>query len=238
LLRRIREAVDCELELIANHSCLYHCPLDLHHRNMVSHGSQRDHACGGFAVDHCKLSCQRLKLMQPAELIRSRWIRPEDVGTYGEIGIDCLKLVERFRETDSLLRILDAYERRQSPDNLAELLTLPQAGEYRKPNMECLDRPDLISPEGMAEIITVLREPFTDHLRIETQQLDGFLDHFHTHDCLHSDCRRCRYCEKVAQRAVVVDEKWRREMVARFNRVLALLSSGAIAGEGEGAESS
>jgi len=231
LLHSIREAVDCELELIANHSCLYHCPLDLHHRNMVSHGSQQDHACGGFAVDHCKLSCQRIKLMDPAELIRSRWIRPEDVGAYEELQIDCLKLVERFRETESLVRILGAYERRQSPENLAELLTLPQAGEYRTPNMECLDRPDLVAPERMKEIVAVLREPFTDSLRIETAKLDGFLDYYREHDCLHSDCHRCGYCARVAKKAVVVDETWRKEMVARFDRVLALLSSGAIAGK-------
>jgi collagenase-like PrtC family protease len=95
-LRLIREAVSCELELIANHCCLFQCFLDLHHRNMVSHGSQEDHPCGGFAPDYCKLACQRLKLLRPAELIKARWIRPEDVGDYEGMGIDCLKLVERF----------------------------------------------------------------------------------------------------------------------------------------------
>ena len=108
-LRLIREAVDCELELIANHCCLFQCFLDLHHRNMVSHGSQADHACGGFAPDYCKLACQRLKILKPVELIKSTWIRPEDVSHYEEVGVDCLKLVERFRGTESLLQIVHAY---------------------------------------------------------------------------------------------------------------------------------
>ena len=231
MLAKIRESVGCELELIANHACLYYCPLDLHHRNMVSHASQRDHLCGGFAVDYCKLTCQRMKLEKPEELIRSRWIRPEDVGQYEKIGIDCLKLVERFRGTESLLRILKAYERRTSPDNLARLLTLPQAGEYLQPNMDTLDRPDLIDPQAMEQVVAVLREPFPDKVYIYNRELAGFLDHFLTHDCSHSDCRECGYCAAVAQRAVRIDPHWRQEMLARFDAAIEILTAGKIAGE-------
>jgi collagenase-like PrtC family protease len=135
-LHLIREAVDCELELIANHCCLFQCPFDLHHRNMVSHGSQEDHPCGGFAPDYCKLSCQRLKILHPSELIKARWIRPEDVGYYEEIGIDCLKLVERFRGSESLMQIVRAYEQKSYQGNLVELLSLPQQGAFLKPNLE------------------------------------------------------------------------------------------------------
>lgn len=229
-LALIREAVDCELELIANHCCLFQCFLDLHHRNMVSHGSQADHPCGGFAPDYCKLACQRLKILKPAELIKSTWIRPEDVSHYEGVGINCLKLVERFRGTESLVQIIDAYEKRSFNANLVELLTLPQQGIFLTPNLEVIQRTDLIDPRKMEEVMDVLRQPFPGKVHIDNRKLDGFLDYFKKVDCLRTDCERCHYCETVASRAVSIDEKWRAEMVARFDRAIEILTTGEIAG--------
>jgi collagenase-like PrtC family protease len=229
-LRLIREGVGCELELIANHCCLFFCPLDLHHRNMVSHGSQQGHPCGGFAADYCKLACQLKKLKQPAELIKARWIRPEDVGDYEEVGIDCLKLVERFRGTESLIHILDAYERKSYRGNLVELLTLPQEGAYLSPNVEITQRPDLIEQETLREILAVLREPFPGRLCIDNEKLDGFLDGFRRVDCLATDCVLCGYCDRVASHAISIDEEWRREMISRFEGAIGKLITGGLAG--------
>lgn len=229
-LSLIRESVACELELIANHCCLYFCPLDLYHRNVVSHASQAGHACGGFAADYCKLACQHLKLQRPAELIKSRWIRPEDVGVYEEIGIDCLKLVERFRDTWSLLQILDAYEQRSFPGNLTELLTLPKEGAYMAPNLELLDRPDLIDGDSLQEILSVLREPFAPHLYIDNSRLRGFLDHFRKIDCLRQDCKHCDYCDKVAGRVVTMPASWREEKLEKLERAKTALLSGKASG--------
>ena len=228
-LEIIRNAVGCELELIANHSCLYYCPQDLHHRNLVSHASQYGHPSGGFAADICKLSCQRMKLADPAELIRSRWIRPEDVGVYEEIGIDCLKLVERFRETKSLMNILDAYRQRRYDGNLAELLTLPQKSVYMPPNIELLDRSDLMDTGHMETIVSILREPFTGKIFIDNNQLDGFLAYFKTVDCTHLDCQECGYCERIARKAVVIDSDWQKDMVQRFDKAIGLLTHGGLA---------
>lgn len=229
-LRLIREAVNCELELIANHCCLFQCFLDLHHRNMVSHGSQEDHPCGGFAPDYCKLACQRLKLLHPAELIKARWIRPEDVGDYEGMGIDCLKLVERFRGTESLIHIVRAYERKSYQGNLVELLSLPQQGAFLTPNLEVIQRPDLIESEKMEEVMAVLREPFPDKVHIDNSKLEGFLDYFKKVDCLHMDCDRCGYCERIAAQAISIDEEWRQEMISRFDRAVEILVKGEIAG--------
>ena len=230
MLRLIRESVDCELELIANHCCLFQCPLDLHHRNMVSHGSQEDHPCGGFAPDYCKLACQRLKIFRPAELIKARWIRPEDVPDYEAIGIDCLKLVERFRGTESLIQIVNAYEKKSYPGNLVELLTLPQQGAFLTPNLEVIQRTDLIEPEKMEEVMAVLREPFPEKVTIDNSKLNGFLDYFKKIDCFHMDCDRCGYCERIASQAISIDEEWRQEMISRFDRSMETLITGEIAG--------
>jgi collagenase-like PrtC family protease len=230
ILRLIRESVDCELELIANHCCLFQCPLDLHHRNMVSHGSQEDHPCGGFAPDYCKLACQRLKILRPAELIKARWIRPEDVPDYEAIGIDCLKLVERFRGTESLIQIVNAYEKKSYPGNLVKLLTLPQQGAFLTPDLEVIQRTDLIEPEKMEEMMAVLREPFPEKVTIDNSKLNGFLDYFKKIDCFHMDCDRCGYCERIASQAISIDEEWRQEMISRFDRSMEILVKGEIAG--------
>jgi collagenase-like PrtC family protease len=230
VLRLLRETVDCELELIANHCCLFQCPLDLQHRNMVSHGSQEDHPCGGFAPDYCKLVCQRLKLSDLSELIKSRWIRPEDVPCYEEIGIDSLKLVERFRETSSLVQIIHAYEQRNYTGNMVDLLSLPQQGVFLSPNLEVLRRTDLIEPEKMEEVMAVLKEPFSGNIYIDNSKLNGFLDYYQNVDCLHTDCNRCGYCGRVASQAISVNEAWRKEMIARFDRAVEILITGEIAG--------
>ncbi|SPD75294.1 putative Peptidase, U32 superfamily [uncultured Desulfobacterium sp.] len=229
-LRLIRRSVKCELELIANHLCLYHCPIDLHHRNMVSHGSQAGHPCGGFAADYCKINCQRLKLVDPAEIIKSRWIRPEDVGRYEDSGIDCLKIVERFRSTDSLMEIVYAYGHGSYSGNLANLLSLPQDGANKMPNLDMIERPDLIDPEKMKEIFSILREPFSERLFIDNSRLEGFLEYFEKADCLHMDCNACGYCQKVAKDAISIDDGWRRDMIAKFDEAVKILISGELAG--------
>ena len=229
-LRLIRKSVTCELELIANHLCLYHCPIDLHHRNMVSHGSQDGHPCGGFAADYCKLSCQRMKLINPAEIIKSRWIRPEDVGRYDDIGIDYLKIIERFRSTESLASIFEAYENRNYPDNLAKLLSLPHEGASLPPNLDMIERPDLIETDKMMEQLEVLRESFTDKLYIDNTKLEGFLDYFEKVDCLHMDCDQCGYCERMASQVISIDEQWRQEMISRFDKAVEILLQGELAG--------
>jgi len=78
--------------------------------------------------------------------------------------------------------------------------------------------------------MAVLREPFPGRVHIDNRKLDGFLGHFKKVDCLRTDCDRCGYCENVANRAISMDEQWRREMVARFDRALEILTTGEIAG--------
>ena len=78
--------------------------------------------------------------------------------------------------------------------------------------------------------MSVLKEPFTAGLCIDNAQLDGFIDYFKKADCLHLDCDRCGYCAEVAAEAVSVDEKWRQQMLERFDRAIEILTGGEISG--------
>ncbi|NLB35076.1 MAG: peptidase U32, partial [Elusimicrobia bacterium] len=62
LLRQIRNAVSCELKLIANLTCLHRCPLWMYHASGHSHASQTGDPSRGFVIDYAYLRCNSLKL--------------------------------------------------------------------------------------------------------------------------------------------------------------------------------
>lgn len=216
-LRAMRKALRCRLEVIANPSCLYLCYLDTNHINMMSHSAQGGHTSQGFVLDHCQVFCQRQKLAFPEEVMRSRWVRPEDLGDYDEIGIDSFKLLERFRTTDSLMQVVEAYERRRFDGNLIELLTLPRQGAYNPPNLEYLIRPDLANIDMILQMADIFGYSFADVVSIDNRALDGFAEHFKTHNCYHSDCEDCGHCERWARKVVRVDEEKRRAVLDKFD---------------------
>jgi collagenase-like PrtC family protease len=216
-LQAMRRSLRCRLEVIANPSCLYFCYLDTNHINMMSHAAQRGHVSDGFVLDHCQVYCQRMKLGRPVELLRARWVRPEDVGEYEAIGIDSLKLLERFRTTDSLMQVVDAYMNRRFDGNFIELLTLPRRGAYNPPNLEYLLRPDLVNIDLMLEMADIFGYSFSDVMEIDNRALDGFIEHFKTHDCYHASCQECGYCQEWAEKVIRVDEAKRTEILAKFD---------------------
>lgn len=219
-LQAMRRALGCKLEVIANPSCLYMCYLDTNHINMMSHSAQGGHVSGGFVLDHCQVYCQRLKLGSPDELLKARWVRPEDVGDYEEIGIDSLKLLERFRNTETLMQVVRAYEDRRFDGNLVELLTLPRRNAYNPPNLEYLIKPELVNIDLMLEMADIFGYSFSDVMQIDNRALDGFAEHFKTHDCYHSSCEECGYCKRWAEKTVQVDEAKRQAILKRFDRFI------------------
>jgi collagenase-like PrtC family protease len=216
-LRSMRRALHCKLEVIANPSCLYMCYLDTNHINMMSHSAQGGHTSGGFVLDHCQVYCQRMKLGNPDELIKARWVRPEDVGDYDEVGMDSLKLLERFRTTETMMQVVRAYEERRFDGNLVELLTLPRRNAYNPPNLEYLIRPDLVNIDLMLEMADIFGYSFSDVMQIDNRALDGFAEHFKTHDCYHSSCDECGYCKRWAEKVVRVDRERHQAILKKFD---------------------
>ena len=216
-LRPLRRALRCKLEVIANPSCLYMCYLDTNHINMMSHSAQGGHISGGFVLDHCQVYCQRMKLGRPDGLIKARWIRPEDVGDYDEIGIDSLKLLERFRNTETMMQVVRAYEQRRFDGNLVELLTLPRRNAYHPPNLEYLIRPDLVNIDLMLEMADIFGYSFSDVMQIDNRALDGFAEHFKKHDCYHSSCEECGYCKRWTEKVVRVDKEKHQAILKKFD---------------------
>ncbi len=231
-LKNIRKAVFCEIELIANNSCLYTCPYEFNHINMMTHSSQGGHETKGFVIDHCQLRCQVEKLKNPIELIKSRWIRPEDVGEYESIGINTLKLVERFRTTESMLEVIDAYANRRYDRNMINLLTLPRKGAFIKPNIEYLLNPDYVNIDYILKIADAYGYNFNELLYLDGKKLDGFLDIYKKTDCLNQDCETCGYCKKLTEKAITItNPESRRYFLKNLTGLLNRLYEGDVSSE-------
>ena len=58
----------------------------------------------------------------PAEMIKSRWIRPEDIIRYEEMGFGRFKVGQRTQNTEWNTRAATAYSNRTYDGNLLEII--------------------------------------------------------------------------------------------------------------------
>ncbi|CAG0936792.1 hypothetical protein TFLX_05683 [Thermoflexales bacterium] len=114
-----------ELELLATDQCLYSCPFRLYHYNILGHTSQSRVETRAMYVDYPSIRCSLIKLSQPVELIRSPWIRPEDLAAYESIGIHRFKLGSRTADTARNMIMAQAYSTQHYDGNLFELIFGP-----------------------------------------------------------------------------------------------------------------
>lgn len=237
-LEAIRRAVRCDLQLIANHPCLPNCPLQPYHMNGIAHASD---GSGGLYIDYCFLRCSRMRLAEPANFIRSGWIRPEDLHVYETLGYSTFKLLERGMPSEDLLTRVMAYSERRFEGNLAEIL-LPYG--FKKPvakrrfwTLLHFIKPwqlnplrgrkmlDLIKGQGM--LFPAQHRP----IRIDSTAIpDTFLDGFRTRDCAQLDCRQCGYCDAIAARAIQIDPAFREEFLSKYKDVEQLMATGRLWG--------
>ncbi|MBN2482672.1 MAG: U32 family peptidase [Candidatus Omnitrophica bacterium] len=236
LLRRLKDHVSCEVQLIVNLQCLKNCPFWLYHGNSSSHSSQTDESGNRFVVDYCFLMCNHIRLKNPEEFIRSGWIRPEDTGVYEEIGIDNFKLVNRTMPTRDIVRTVAAYTRRRYDGNLLDLFSDPSRTfvfENLSPVKKLVHvlrhffRPlevDVLRFSKMKELMV------SPPLYIDNRALDGFIEHFLNDDAgAQRVCSECAYCKKMAQKSVTVtDENALKELIVNYEAFLESIVSGNI----------
>ncbi len=223
LIRLIRKAVGCELRLIANTSCLFHCPLARYHSSFDAHSSQTGCASrAGFSVDYCNLLCKLIRLTEPAQFIRSQWIRPEDLGRYESAGIDGVKLIDRRCSTEKLVRIAGSYARRSHAGNLLDLLTMfhgktPLSARTLFLKLKFFFHPCEFNILEFFELNEILQD-FKIHL--DNGKLSGFIDKFTVESCSLNNCASCGYCERVAGQALSYDRGYLEDLKKRHGKFL------------------
>lgn len=186
----LRDAVDGDLSLLANDLCLYQCPYRQYHYNLTGHSTQRGHPLMGAYFDYCMISCTIEKLTHLDQLLRSPWIRPEDLAHYERIGYSRFKLSGRNMSTPWILRAISAYAARRYHGNLGDIL----AGAI---------------PEASGSV----------HFRIDNDGLDGFLDHFTSSNCS-TDCARCDHCRSWAERVIACPDPRTKPYLKSYEQLL------------------
>jgi len=109
LLKEIKEATNARLKLLVNEGCLYKCPFRQFHFNAKSHVSKEMGKVGvdvSFA-DFFGAGAQVIR-KDLSQLLKSCWIRPEDIRKYGEITT-YFKLVCRSQLRSFIIRAARAY---------------------------------------------------------------------------------------------------------------------------------
>jgi collagenase-like PrtC family protease len=201
LIKRIRDAVGCDIELLVNNTCIHQCALANYHASNSSHASQTHGAeYGGHYIQYSMFHCNIHRLRDPAELLKSTWVRPEDVARYERLGIDFVKIEGRNRTTEWLLNAAKAYLERRYEGNAFDLLSQTVLG-YLQSN-------------------PLINEPLPPlDINIDNRALEGFLDFFEEGRCT-DDCTACNYCDDWARKAVSFDENLAAMYIASANRLL------------------
>jgi len=210
LLQAIKSAVKCELNVLLNNLCLYHCPYEYYHYNTLGHASQSYNPLNGFHMDYCVIRCTIDRLCDTSQIIKARWIRPEDIHVYEEIDIDFFKISGRAMSTEWILNAAAAYSSRQYQGNLYDVLNALDPTNKRA------------SPASPGAQITTIASP--PKVYIDNQALEGFIDFFKKQDCL-SGCAHCDYCQKITDKAVRFDRREVDEYVAGLKDSLNDLTS-------------
>jgi collagenase-like PrtC family protease len=206
LLKELKKQCRCEIQVLANQTCLFQCPYQFYHDNVSSHASQiGDSTAKGF-LDFCILSCTRQRYGDPAEFIKSRWIRPDDIAEYEKIGITQFKLADRSKSTRWLLNTVGAYNRKEFKGNLADILNIFRTTNRRhRPGTSAgsnlTGSPEVTHMRKLARAFMLL------DVQIENKYLHGFLEHFKRINCRAVSCDDCLYCKQVADKAVVFPDK-------------------------------
>jgi collagenase-like PrtC family protease len=124
LLKRIRKAVGCEIFLLANEGCLLDCPFKHSHDTFIGHLSKiPPNQRSLFELNPFAAYCTRIKEERPEEVLKSPWIRPEDLGRYSKF-VDGFKLAGRELPGKDMLRIVGAYVKGRYDGNLMDLLNV------------------------------------------------------------------------------------------------------------------
>lgn len=193
-LENIQKAIKCKIVLLLTDGCLYQCPFRYYHYNILGHASQTHQQFNRNYIDTCILNCSVIKFSNPTEVIKARWIRPEDLSHYEAIGINKFKIAGRRMSTEWIIRSVKAFSSRKYEGNLIDII---QGFSMSFGSLEQKD-PNLKLSE------TIGKET-KSKLFIDNTKLNGFIEFFKTQNCI-AMCDDCSYCREWAKKAVFLNE--------------------------------
>jgi collagenase-like PrtC family protease len=121
LLRDIKSATGVKLKIMVNEGCLYKCPFRKFHFNYISHRSKSLKRLDNSSYDFPKNCCVPVIQKDPSQILKSGWIRPEDVCQYKWIT-NFFKIVGRETPTHRTLRVIKAYLNEEWEGDLLDIM--------------------------------------------------------------------------------------------------------------------
>jgi collagenase-like PrtC family protease len=119
-LEAIRDVTSGNLKLLVNEACLYQCPFRYAHFNFFSHANGPGPK-PNVMDDYYYYKCLSLRIRNPEQIIKSPWIRPEDLSEYKHIT-DMFKIGGRTHFIEWILNNVNAYYNQSYDGNLLDLL--------------------------------------------------------------------------------------------------------------------
>lgn len=182
------------LEILANEFCsnagkgyTTHCTYrdSCYIFHSTDHTADDAQSLNGYPMQHCI----KARDTDPFNWLRTRFVRPQDLRLYNDIGINQFKVSGRTGTTEYIMKVLEAYASETFEGNLLELW---------KP---------------LDTIYNGKSEVSYDHVvNIETSLLDGFLEkRWFRHpdfDCANELCgTTCTYCERYYRRQLSKNDR-------------------------------
>lgn len=182
LIKKIADTVKLPIEVVANCHCQFDCPLRAFHYNSIAHYIEDGtNYYKGFYTDICENRNNN-------EILKIRWIRPEDIKYYEEAGVTYFKIIGRTyaKETD-LIRTCKAYINRSFSGNYIELLN------------------------NFPKNVKV-------GLNLDNRKLDGFIDYFlnNKSNCNVNCGTVCNYCISYFEKNFKSNDKGKNELNEAF----------------------
>lgn len=204
MLKYMVDNLKCKLELLCTNSCLKDCPMIHTHVNDLAHASKYNSNVKKYE-DWGLNFCQSYQLNHLDEYIKSPWIRPEDISSYEEIGIEHFKITERDFSTESLVKRVEAYVNRCYDGNLLDLI---QGSGLDEIDSLCLDKKNNFNSrfEVLEEIKRVrgigVKREMPRHIFIDNKKIDNkFIDFFKKDRCS-GICENCGFCKKISDSVI------------------------------------
>jgi collagenase-like PrtC family protease len=112
-----------QIKLMVNEGCLFRCPFRKFHFNYISHKSRKPEMKQGVKAEDnvFSLNCLQLSKSDLSQILKSCWIRPEDLGKYEQVT-RYFKIVGRTSSKSMLLRSIEAYMQESWNGDLLELM--------------------------------------------------------------------------------------------------------------------
>ena len=120
-IREIRNACECSVAVKVNEGDIFCTPFKLSEETSLSHiNPYRDYEYYRMVKETFLTLRKELFLKDPWRLIASPWVRPEDLGYYEALGIDCFTIM--VNEGSNISGLAKAYGNQKYEGNIISLL--------------------------------------------------------------------------------------------------------------------